>query len=410
MSFFEGSSCSSVERGHRTCLASVKKKVVTRGGSLLNQDCLWAAGTGFEDFFHSSKHSSNERADTRCREVQRGISASRPSSAPPCGRRLASGGSSIQQTAPRGCRSNTRPLGTSLGDHTSQRRPATAGICRNLGASDTVSKFRSCSTQSNFHAQSKEKRQACLDLSMQEVSDIQRSVKEEDQAPRKKCQNRQKGAVRSASLSQHRRFGSGLFSDVLPLEASEAEHRIEDGQRKKREVEVDIRKGALATDEGSARQRRMKEVDASGKSQSHSQPWRSIGACANTIRAPFLSRTRGATTSGLFSDVQCLASSESDALIMERRGRTWRPQSAPKPAIRRSRRSTSTRRTCESSLQSTPNLSQEFVVDRRLPHVRIADEYSDSDSDKDVISEDLLKDACKNDISNLPLKASQGGA
>merc|ERR1712232_751823 len=45
---------------------------------------------------------------------------------------------------------------------------------------------------------------------------------------------------------------------------------------------------------------------------------RSGGVCAGTVRAACLSRTHGSTSSGLFSDVQPLAGSESVALLKEK--------------------------------------------------------------------------------------------
>merc|ERR1711924_209573 len=53
------------------------------------------------------------------------------------------------------------------------------------------------------------------------------------------------------------------------------------------------------------------------RSRRHSlsgEPWKTGGACAGTVRPATLSRTRGSTTSGLFSDFLPLESSEFTAV------------------------------------------------------------------------------------------------
>jgi hypothetical protein len=106
------------------------------------------------------------------------------------------------------------------------------------------------------------------------------------------------GTVRTACLSRtHGGTTSGLFSDFKPLEASEAAAAIQE-----------IQNASFG--------RKQKSKD-SGLSRG---PWKNGGACAGSVRAPGLSRTHGGTTSGLFSDVQPLAGSESAVNLLEKRG------------------------------------------------------------------------------------------
>lgn len=113
------------------------------------------------------------------------------------------------------------------------------------------------------------------------------------------------GTVRSASLSRTRGgTTSGLFSDFQPLEGSESAAALHERRTSK--------------ERPSGRPRR-EDAESVQKSRAHRQPWRSGGACAGRVRAASLSRTRGSTVSGLFSDVQPLAGSESMALLEEQK-------------------------------------------------------------------------------------------
>jgi len=119
------------------------------------------------------------------------------------------------------------------------------------------------------------------------------------------------GGVRSASLSRTRgSTTSGLFSDAPILEASEAAMKRSSqplGQTLPEKIQ----------EEG---QMRRQQADAVQRGQRNltGDPWRNSGACAGTVRTVSLSRTRGSTTSGLFSEPQTLAGSESAAVLRER--------------------------------------------------------------------------------------------
>jgi hypothetical protein len=116
------------------------------------------------------------------------------------------------------------------------------------------------------------------------------------------------GTVRSASLSRtHGSTTSGLFSDFQPLEGSESGACLRERIAEKRRPD--------------AGKRRREEAEALRRSRAHcetGQPWRIGGACAGTVRSASLSRSHGSTISGLFSDVQPLAGSESAANLAEK--------------------------------------------------------------------------------------------
>lgn len=119
------------------------------------------------------------------------------------------------------------------------------------------------------------------------------------------------GTVRSASLSRTRgSTTSGLFSDAPILEASEAAMKRSSqtlGQTLPEKMQ----------DEGQMRRQQAEAVQRGQRNQT-GDPWRNSGACAGTVRTVSLSRTRGSTTSGLFSEPQTLAGSESAAVLRER--------------------------------------------------------------------------------------------
>mmetsp|Transcript_80632 Transcript_80632/g.142625 ORF Transcript_80632/g.142625 Transcript_80632/m.142625 type:complete len:347 (+) Transcript_80632:86-1126(+) len=113
------------------------------------------------------------------------------------------------------------------------------------------------------------------------------------------------GTVRPASLSRVRGgTTSGLFSDVKLLEGSEFNAAVQERCSKRHDAKA-------------SKQRAESRQRSRGQHRS-GEPWRAGGACAGTVRAASLSRTRGSTISGLFSDVQPLAGSESAALLQER--------------------------------------------------------------------------------------------
>jgi len=124
------------------------------------------------------------------------------------------------------------------------------------------------------------------------------------------------GTVRPPSLSRtHGSTTSGLFSDFQPLEGSESTACLRERLAELRHPE--------------AGKKRREEAEALRRSRAHwqtGQPWRIGGACAGTVRSASLSRTHGSTISGLFSDVQPLAGSESIALMEEkvRQRAQWR--------------------------------------------------------------------------------------
>lgn len=69
-------------------------------------------------------------------------------------------------------------------------------------------------------------------------------------------------------------------------------------------------------------QKQRETPEAARKKRCHlakDDQWRNGGACAGTVRAPCLSRKRGSTVSGLFSDVQPLAGSESAVAMAEKK-------------------------------------------------------------------------------------------
>merc|ERR1740130_1223916 len=115
------------------------------------------------------------------------------------------------------------------------------------------------------------------------------------------------GTVRSASLSRtHGSTTSGLFSDFQPLEGSEslASKKVTDCSQE-------------TQDPG---QLRRQASEAAQRSQRHAltgDRWKGGGVCAGTVRSASLSRTRGSTTSGLFSDTPMLAGSDSLAALRE---------------------------------------------------------------------------------------------
>lgn len=107
------------------------------------------------------------------------------------------------------------------------------------------------------------------------------------------------GSVRTASLSRtHGSTTSGLFSDLPPLEASE-------GIFSKDAAEI------WRDNQGSVRRKAAEMAQRSQRHTASGESWKAGGACAGTVRSASLSRTRGGTTSGLFSDFQPLEGSES---------------------------------------------------------------------------------------------------
>lgn len=147
------------------------------------------------------------------------------------------------------------------------------------------------------------------------------------------------GTVRTACLSRtNGSTTSGLFSQPLLLEGSDC---------------ASIRSRPSTAQ----KQRQSNCATVAG-------PWKSGGACAGTVRAPGLSRTHGSTVSGLFSDVQPLAGSESLAAMREkafqRRARCSGPVvDIPSKLVR----SLSQPSLCRSSIyeSTTASLSEETI-------------------------------------------------
>jgi len=166
---------------------------------------------------------------------------------------------------------------------------------------------------------------------------------------------------------------------------------------------------------------RKLEVQALRRSRCHSvsgEPWKNSGACASTIRPACLSRPRGGTTCGLFSDVQMLAGSEWDASFMQSRGREWRPQRV----VQQRKRQNQCQKVSVNSSESSsviPNSQTDLAeVDRRLPHERVAAEFSDCESDTEQTAEialDKMRTTAKECLGGIGvtpsvLNAAQGGA
>lgn len=202
-----------------------------------------------------------------------------------------------------------------------QRRPASAGPCGRPRADASSFPLSARSTGSRTPQQAcrqrprtaQDKKEA-LALFAKEIDDGLRDLRDEGQQRRKAAEATQRrnrhsltgkpwmnggacaGTVRSASLSRTRGgTTSGLFSDVQPLEASESAAAVRERQQLER--------------------KRTESAPIAG-------PWVSGGACAGTVRSASLSRTRGGTTSGLFSDFQPLEGSESAAAVRERMAET----------------------------------------------------------------------------------------
>jgi len=117
------------------------------------------------------------------------------------------------------------------------------------------------------------------------------------------------GNVRTASLSRTRgSTTSGLFSEPQTLAGSESAAVL-------RERWQEVQRGEATGP------KRRESIEAARKNRCHSatgESWKVAGACAGTVRSASLSRKNGSTCSGLFSDVQPLAGSDSLANLAAR--------------------------------------------------------------------------------------------
>merc|ERR1719440_526474 len=165
-------------------------------------------------------------------------------------------------------------------------------------------------------------------------------------------------SVRAGSLSRSSGYTtSGLFSDIQPLEGSDATaFRPESRQRAPHRVNA----GA----EGSTKCSEMRRKACGPVRRSSSMPagerWRTTGACSGMPRPAWLSRPNGGTTSGLFSEVGSLAQTQHRPLrssSLSRFPKKKKPDLKPAPS---------------DDLTSTSDDSKSEVEDRRLPHERIA--------------------------------------
>lgn len=212
-----------------------------------------------------------------------------------------------------------------------RRRPASAGAC--LGGVRRPTSARAGSSAAlkmwakTSHEKTQKEKQESVRLFNSELEETLTDIKLEGQARREDVESRRRsrrhsftgeswkvggacaGTVRPSTLSRtHGGTTSGLFSDVQPLEGSESAAALQERLEEKSDFHAGKKRRELA--ESLRRSRAHFETGA---------PWRSGGACAGTVRTASLSRTRGSTNSGLFSDVQPLAGSESEALRLEQR-------------------------------------------------------------------------------------------
>lgn len=381
MSVLEGSSAYSVERcrpsmcqparSTRPASAPVGRRGQAPGrepslaqlSSVSRMERLWAAGTELEDMLPPLSMHGNAHV-----HVEQIRSAHRPSSAMADGRTTTLAASIATSTAHRFRQqrpASVAPCGFHCGSETRRRPPSSA---RGSLSRKSMEEGEECSAPHGVLG-SRSRRSEVEELRVLEKKracskDIQ-SHRGEPRPPGEPRQSSRAFADKSHSTKQW----GGYNLVVIPPSRS-----------------------------------RRTEVEELRKTRSQSlggQPWKITGACATTIRAPCLSRTRGSTTSGLFSDVQCLSACESEISFMKSQGRTWRPWSASTSRAHslRSRRSGTT---SETSSHATPNLSQELQeVDRRLPH-----EFLDSDSDEEVSNHQCLGDAG----TGIRLCALRGGA
>mmetsp|Transcript_42478 Transcript_42478/g.75288 ORF Transcript_42478/g.75288 Transcript_42478/m.75288 type:complete len:363 (-) Transcript_42478:29-1117(-) len=362
MSVLEGSSLYSVERcrqstcqparpprpasapsGRRWQAPGREASLAQHDDSVSRMERLWAAGTELENILPPLSMNCDAPG-----HVGQKRSSRRPSSAAADGRRTSSAVS----------------VGRSAAHQARRLRPTSAAPYGCRSASEARRRSPS-SARGNLFPKSKEEGEECLVPPRQDIS-------------KRLCSGQEKG--------QHRPPGEPRRSSRACTET------------------LHVAKQRGDDDEVSSSRSRRQEVEDLRKTRTQSscgQPWKVTGACASTLRPPSLSRPRGSTTSGIFSDVQCLSACESEISFMESRGRTWRPWSASTSRTR----SLSCRRsatTTETSSPSTQNLSQELPeVDRRLPH-----EFLDSDSDEEVPKQQFLGDA----LTGIPLCALMGGA
>jgi hypothetical protein len=112
------------------------------------------------------------------------------------------------------------------------------------------------------------------------------------------------GTVRSAGLSRtHGSTTSGLFSECKPLEAC-------DYSFGKKSKELSCQESRDTQDEGRLRREAAESTQRSQRHSLTGEPWKNSGACAGTVRTACLSRTHGSTTSGLFCQPLLLEGSD----------------------------------------------------------------------------------------------------
>merc|ERR1711907_618737 len=148
--------------------------------------------------------------------------------------------------------------------------------------------------------------------------------------------------------------------------------------------------GELAASKGKKKREEVEALLRSRRNSLSGETWKTGEACASTVRAASLSRTRGSTTSGLFSDVQMLAGSEFEAAVLESRSCEWRPRKEPRRRVKRGSSHQKTKSTELLSRMAELNWDDLTEVDRRLPHERIADEFFETDSESERDCEESL--------------------
>lgn len=136
----------------------------------------------------------------------------------------------------------------------------------------------------------------------------------------------------SKSLRTRGSTTSGLFSDSQSLAGSDSDSALREHR-----------------DSSTHTSRQLAEAP-----RRNAEPWKSVGACAGSVRAAGLSRTHGSTVSGLFSDVQPLAGSESAALMAAKLQNSSRLRRSRSRRLSRSTSQPSLLSSCSSSSNPSP--------------------------------------------------------
>lgn len=110
------------------------------------------------------------------------------------------------------------------------------------------------------------------------------------------CPSSKRSQESSGKHSQNKKEATGGLAEELSERMREAQ---DESCRQFQEL-------SEFSEEGQLRRQAAEAVQRSGRHSLTGEPWKNSGACAGTVRSASLSRTRGSTTSGLFSDCKPL--------------------------------------------------------------------------------------------------------